>query len=147
MFNGVDTKIMVRGINLDFNALKQELKKYKLIVSFNGSVFDMPFIEKRYPGVLPQIPHFDLRFGCSKLGIKGGLKGIEKLFGIKRRELVENLYGGDALTLWKMWQASGDEHYLKLLVEYNEEDIINLKKIADSVYEKLRSRTLMKNYR
>ena len=61
LFNGVDTKIMVRGINLDFNALKQELKKYKLIVSFNGSVFDMPFIEKRYPGVLPQIPHFDLR--------------------------------------------------------------------------------------
>ena len=30
-----------------------------------------------------------------------------------------------------MYKASGDDYYLKLLVEYNEEDVINLKKVAD----------------
>lgn len=138
LFDGIDTKTMIKGINLDFNVLKQELKKYKMIVSFNGSVFDVPFIEKRHPGLLPRIPHFDLRFACSRLGIKGGLKDIEKLFGIKRRELVEKLYGGDALTLWNMYKYSEDDYYLKLLVEYNEEDVINLKKIANIVYEQLK---------
>ena len=29
-----------------------------------------------------------------------------------------------------MWQGSRDEHYLKLLIEYNEEDIINFAKIS-----------------
>ncbi len=30
-----------------------------------------------------------------------------------------------------MYRASGDEYYLNLLVEYNEDDVINLKTVAD----------------
>jgi uncharacterized protein YprB with RNaseH-like and TPR domain len=142
LYDGIDTKIMIKDINLDWDHLKEELKKYKMMVTFNGTVFDAPFIEKRHPGVLPNIPHFDLRFACNKLGIKGGLKDIEKLFGIQRRELVGDLTGGDALRLWKMYKNSGDDHYLNLLVEYNEEDIINLKKIADDVYQQLKTKLL-----
>src|SRR3989338_6813359 len=53
LYDGINTKIMIKGINLDFNALKKELQRYKLIVTFNGASFDIPFIEKRYPGLLP----------------------------------------------------------------------------------------------
>lgn len=131
LYDGNDTKTMVRGINLNHRALKDELSKYKLIVTFNGATFDLPFLQKRYPKLLPQIPHVDLRTITGRLGYFGGLKAIEKEFGIMRRQLVERMHGGDAVTLWRMYYGSGDDHYLKLLVEYNEEDIINLKKIAD----------------
>jgi hypothetical protein len=137
LYDGYNTKIMIKDINLDYVRLKRELRKYKLLVSFNGSVFDVPFIKKRFPDLIPPIPHFDLRFACKALGIKGGLKTIEKNFNIKRKKLVEDMYGGDALTLWRMYRGSGDDYYLNLLVEYNEEDVINLRTIADIIYKQL----------
>lgn len=145
LFDGYNTKTMIQGVNLDFEALKEELKKYKMIVSFNGSVFDVPFLKKRYPNLIPEIPHFDLRFCCQKLGIKGGLKEVEKSFGMQRRELVGKLRGGDCITLWRMWRASNDDYYLKLLIEYNEEDCVNLKFIADKAYEMMKKQ-LTKNH-
>jgi len=39
LFDGLNTKTMIKGINLDINKLKKELKKYKLLVTFNGSSF------------------------------------------------------------------------------------------------------------
>jgi uncharacterized protein len=131
LYDGKDTKTMIRGINLNHHALREELSKYKLIVTFNGATFDLPFLQKRYPKLIPRIPHVDLRTITGRLGYGGGLKVIEKEFGVSRRELVERMHGGDAALLWRMYYGSGDDHYLKLLVEYNEEDIINLKKIAD----------------
>ena len=113
------------------------MEKYKLIVTFNGSSFDIPFINKCYPGLLPKIPNFDIKSVTDRLNLKGGLKEIEKKLGIKRNKIIEKFYGGDALMLWKMYRATGDDYYLKLLVEYNEEDIINLKTIADYCVEKL----------
>ena len=139
LFDGFNTKTMIYGVNLDFDVLREELKKYKIIVSFNGSVFDVPFLKKKYPDLIPNIPHFDLRFCCQKLGLKGGLKEVEKRFGLQRRELVEKLRGGDCITLWRMWRASGDDYYLKMLVEYNEEDCVNLKFIADKLYETMKN--------
>ncbi len=139
LYDGYETKTMIEGINLNFNYLKEELRKYKMIISFNGSVFDIPFINKKHPNIIPNIPHFDLRFCCSKLGITGSLKEIEESFGIKRRQIIKDLKGGDAFTLWRMWRATGDEYYLSLLIEYNEEDTINLKLIADKVFDKLKN--------
>ncbi|MDO8741271.1 MAG: ribonuclease H-like domain-containing protein [Candidatus Woesearchaeota archaeon] len=143
LYDGINTKTMINGINLDVNALKEEFKKYKLIVTFNGATFDLPFIKKRFPGLVPAIPHFDLRHACSKIGLKGGLKEIEKQLGIKRKNpIVEKFYGGDAAMLWRMFKATGDEYYLNLLVEYNEEDIINLKAIADHTYKRLKEKCM-----
>ncbi len=117
LYDGINTKIVIKGINLNYNILKNELKKYKLIVTFNGASFDLPFIEKRYPNLLPEIPNFDVKAVTDKLGLKGGLKNIEKSLGIKRNAIVDNFYGGDALTLWRMYRATGDDYYLNLLVE------------------------------
>jgi len=142
LYDGLNTKTMINGINLDYNALKKELQKYKMIVTFNGASFDLPFIEKRYPNLLPKIPNFDVRSLTSKLGLKGGLKEIERSLGIRRTGVVEKFYGGDALTLWKMHRATGDEYYLNLLVEYNEYDIINLKIVADKAVKMMKEKIL-----
>jgi len=138
LFDGIETKTMIKGINFDYRILKKELQKYKLIVTFNGSSFDVPFINKRYPNLLPNIPNFDIKSISGRVGLKGGLKEIERRLGIKRNKIIEKFYGGDALTLWKMYRATGDDYYLKLLVEYNEEDIINLKTIAEYCVKNLK---------
>lgn len=137
LFDGINTKIMIKDVNLDYKVLKSELSKYKLIITFNGSSFDLPFIKKRY-NFLSDVPHIDLRHLCAKLGYTGGLKKIEKEMGIGREnKIVVRMRGGDPFTLWKMFKASGDDYYLNLLVEYNEEDVINLKKIMDYCYVKM----------
>ena len=65
---------------------------------------------------------------------------IEKSLSIKRSNIVEKFYGGDALTLWRMYRATGDDYYLNLLVEYNEYDIINLKIVAEHCVKKLKEK-------
>ncbi|MBS3136722.1 ribonuclease H-like domain-containing protein [Candidatus Woesearchaeota archaeon] len=141
MYDGIDTRTMVKDINLDYVKLSAELRKYQIIITFNGSSFDMPLIRKR-KGILPDVPHIDLRHCCARIGMKGGLKEIEKNLGIKRREIISSLHGGDAATLWRMYMASGDKHYLEILVEYNEEDVISLKKIMGLCYDELSNRML-----
>ncbi len=136
IFDGLDTKTMIKGINMDYHVLKSELSKYKLIITFNGSSFDIPFIKKRYD-ILPDVPAIDIRHCCSRIGLTGGLKNIEKNLGIGRNEIIEKFHGGDPLALWKMYKATGDDYYLKLLVEYNEDDCVNLKKIMNHCYERL----------
>lgn len=140
LYDGLNTKIMIKNINLDFASLRKELQKYKLFVTFNGASFDIPFIEKRYPNLLPKIPNFDVKSITNKLSLKGGLKNIERALGIKRSDIVDKFYGGDALTLWKMYRATGDEHYLNLLVEYNEYDIMNLKKVAEHCVKRMKEK-------
>ncbi|MBI3036955.1 ribonuclease H-like domain-containing protein [Candidatus Woesearchaeota archaeon] len=143
LFDGFDTKTMIRRVNLDWQRLRKELEKYRIVVTFNGSVFDLPFMERRYGKVLPKVPHVDLRFCCSRIGLTGGLKKIEKELNIHRgNSIVEGLYGGDAAQLYRMWRGSGDDYYLQLLVEYNEEDVINLKRIAEYAYAKLKTQCL-----
>jgi uncharacterized protein YprB with RNaseH-like and TPR domain len=142
VFDGIETRQFVRGINLDGKSLKEELSRYKLLVTFNGSTFDLPMIARKFPGVIPAVPHWDLRHSCARVGLRGGLKQIERELGIKRSNpIIERMYGGDAITMWRMFRNSGDDYYLKLLIEYNEEDCINLKPIANRIYGKLAAET------
>lgn len=133
MYDGVDTKVMVKGFNLDLKRLKKELKKYKLIVTFNGSVHDIPIMQK-YFSIIPRIPHIDLRFLCARLGLKGSLKDIEPRINIKRPRNLR----GSPVDLWRAYHASGDKEYLQLLIQYNEEDTINLKPLMEYCYKKLK---------
>ncbi len=137
MYDGRDTKTMIQGINLDEGLLRREIARHKLLVTFNGACFDVPYLENFFPQLTAGIVHFDLRFACKQVGLSGGLKHIEHTLGLRRPRLVDGIHGGDAFTLWKMFQGSGDPYYLELLVEYNNEDIINLQPLADYVCKKL----------
>ena len=137
--DGVDAKTFVRGFNLDRSLIMKELEKYKMVVTFNGASFDLPVI-KRYFNISPTVPHVDLRFVCQKAGFSGGLKSIEKQFNIRRRAEVEGISGEDAVYLWEMWKSTGDKDYLNKLVMYNEEDILNLRPLAEKVIPMLWTR-------
>ncbi len=142
LYDGKDTRTFIRGYNLDRNLIERELQKAKMIVTFNGSSFDLPVIE-RFFGLRVCKPHIDLRHVCSRLGLVGGLKAIEKQRGINRAEGVEGSSGADAVYLWEQFRATKDTDYLNTLIKYNEEDIVNLKPLADYAVRELWARTFI----
>jgi hypothetical protein len=107
-----------------------------MIVTFNGSCFDLPFISSKLGIKFDQL-HVDLRFAFSKLGITGGLKRIERAFELERSPETKNLDGFDAVTLWHKY-VNGDDDALKLLKRYNAEDVIGLKILGKRAYSMLR---------
>lgn len=130
--NYYNTNTFVKGFNLEKNLLEKELVKYKLLVTFNGSSFDLPKLKKQLQ-LEVKMSHIDLKPLCVNLGLKGGLKEVEKILNLKR---PSHLYG-NPVELWKAFHASGDKEYLDLLIDYNKEDIENLKGVMDFVYRKL----------
>jgi len=140
MFDGFDTKVMLKGNNLYRELFLDEIQRHKLIVTFNGSSFDIPLLQK-YFDFKVEVPHVDLRHVCSRIGLVGGLKQIEQELNIKRPDELELLRGHNAVELWKMWRVTADRHYLDLLLKYNQEDVINLRQIADYSVKELWSNT------
>ena len=134
-------KCFVRGIDLERDALEKELEKYKMLVTFFGRTFDMPFIEREF-GITMDVPHVDLCFAGKKVGLKGGLKKVEQKVGIEREKDICGLDGYDAVRLWREYEQ-GDGIALDTLIEYNMADTVNLKALADIVYERLKEKTFL----
>ena len=75
-------------------------------------------------------------FLLRKLKIKGGLKRIEKRFGISRGGL-EDLDGYTAVILWNKFKKTKKKEYLETLLAYNNEDVINLEFLLYQAYNLL----------
>lgn len=133
--NYYNTNTFVKGFNLEKNLLEKELIRYKLLITFNGGAFDLPKLKKQLQLEI-KMPHIDLKPLCVKLGLKGGLKEVEKILNLKR---PSHLYG-NPVDLWKAFHASSDREYLQLLVDYNTEDVENLKGIMNFVYKMMREK-------
>lgn len=128
LYDGRKYKVFVEGDNLQ--ELPTHLRNYSVVVTFNGTSFDLRFLKLAFPElVLPPV-HIDLRWITRKLGMKGGLKSIEEKFGLKRAESVEALTGYDATVLWAR-HLRGDISALEQLIQYNMEDVIHLKAIME----------------
>lgn len=124
------TQMFVRGKNLEKESINEALSRYKMIVTFNGSSFDLP-VMRRYFNMEFTQPHIDLRGVCSQIGLKGGLKAIEKTIGLARPDELVGVDGYQAVILWDQYRRTGDERYLEKLIDYNEQDIVNLKPLAE----------------
>lgn len=140
LYDGHDWRCLVAGDNLTAENLRRELSGYKCLVTFYGSSFDVPFLQRIFPEVRFDMPHFDLCFAAKRLGIGGGLKKIEVLFDIERDGEVKGMDGYDAVRLWE-YARRGDEDARRLLLCYNREDTINLLRIADILYHRLKQST------
>lgn len=132
-------KSLIRGENLTEENLQQTLDEYKYLITFYGTIFDIPFLKKEFPNLqIEHIPHFDLFFAGKRLGIQGGLKKLETMFLIERQEELKGLNGYDAIKLWKAY-LNGSTDSLELLISYNRADTENLFHIGRIFYEMLRS--------
>ncbi len=122
LYDGQTVKTYVHGRNLE--EFEDDIRNCSLLVTFNGKCFDVPFIERQMRIKLPQA-HIDLRFVLKSLGIKGGLKNCEKLFGLDRAEL-DGVDGYFAVLLWNEFLNTGNEQALETLLAYNAADVIGL---------------------
>lgn len=101
------------------------LMKAETIVTFNGDNFDLPVL-KKFCDIDISLTHrsIDLHKVKKSLGIKGGLKELEKMYGIPRK--TEGIDGYKAIMLWERYLKKGRLDALRLLLEYNKEDVLNL---------------------
>ncbi|NOX20856.1 MAG: exonuclease [Nitrospirae bacterium] len=145
LYDGRKWRALVRGENLTVENLKREIDGYKVLITFYGTVFDVPFLCRSFRGLRFNMPHYDICYAAKRLGIKGGLKSIEKLFGIKRDESVDGMDGYDAVRLWYEYRKGSKEAF-ELLLRYNREDTVNLYRLAELVYKRLRESTGIERY-
>ncbi len=99
----------------------------KLLVTFNGASFDLPFLRREFGFKFAQA-HLDLRFWLARLERRGGLKKIQASFAeIKQREYMD-IDGFDAVKLWRMHER-GVPRALETLLTYNAEDTVVLESL------------------
>jgi uncharacterized protein len=125
----------------DLEELPAYLQKFRLIVTFNGALFDLPFLEARFPYIRFPPAHIDLRFLLRRLGITGGLKRIERELGLGDRAGVEGIAGLDAVRLWEEARR-GIPGSLTKLIEYNRADAVNLEPLLEFAVREMSRRLL-----
>ncbi|RDZ61590.1 exonuclease [Haloferax sp. Atlit-12N] len=131
-----ETTTLVSGEDLTADALREQFTDAKLIATFNGARFDVPFLETSFD-VSIDVPHVDLMYPCRTLDLTGGLKQIEKDVGIDRDR--PDISGRDAVRLWREYER-GDQSSLDTLVSYNREDAVNLERLMETVTGRLHDR-------
>jgi uncharacterized protein YprB with RNaseH-like and TPR domain len=139
VYDGNVMRSFILGDDLD--KFPAAIRKYKLLLTYNGTCFDLPFIQSKFPDLHLDQAHIDLRFVLRRIGLSGGLKSIEEQVGIARSEDTQGLTGWDAVRLWKEYQR-GKEESLDLLIEYNNEDVMNMKTLIEQAYPRLVQTTM-----
>jgi uncharacterized protein YprB with RNaseH-like and TPR domain len=130
LFDGREFRSFVRGYNL--HTFEDHLRRYDLLVTFNGKSFDLPVIEREL-GIPIYQAQIDLRQFLQRLGYGGGLKRIERQWGIDRGDEIAGLTGFDAVLLWARYRH-GDAAALQRLIAYNRADVVNLEVLLQRGY-------------
>ena len=130
LYDGQKIKTYVQGQNLD--DFIDEIQHYKVIVTYNGKSFDIPFIETFF-NIRLNHAQIDLRYVLYSLGFRGGLKGVERQLGTDRGDL-RDIDGFFAVLLWDEYQKTGDQKVLDTLLAYNVQDTVTLENLMVTAY-------------
>ena len=129
----------MQGRNLE--EFSNDILDYKLLVTWNGRCFDAPILRRELnipldtpggPGNRHAAPmaHLDLLPVFRALGLRGGLKAVERLLGLDRGGLT-GVDGWDAVRLWRAYEYSGEARFLETLLAYNAADVLSLERLAE----------------
>jgi uncharacterized protein YprB with RNaseH-like and TPR domain len=142
LYDGHEIKTYVQGQNLD--DFIDAIYKYKVIVTYNGKCFDIPFIESFFNIRLNQA-QIDLRYVLHSLGFRGGLKGCERQLGLDRGDL-RDIDGFFAVLLWDEFVKTENRQILETLLAYNIQDTITLENLMVTAYNlKIKETPFYKN--
>ena len=120
--------------------LKVDIGEHPIVVTFNGSRFDLPFLTKCFKADWSNVYHIDLRYLTRRVGLKGGQKKIESQIGLNRPSELQEIDGAEAVSLWFDYKE-GDLNALKQLVRYNHADIEGMKTLFEEAVQRLTSQT------
>jgi uncharacterized protein len=130
-------RILLAGRDLE--RFPELARDWSLLVTFNGSSFDVPILRRAFPDWQPPRGQIDLRHVLRRLGHTGGLKTIERrmpLLHLARPAHLDGLDGGHAGWLFLRGRA-GDRAALRRFAEYNLYDAINLRTLMAHAYNAL----------
>ena len=110
--------------------LLEALRGVDVIYTYNGSRFDLPFINALLDIDLARdFRHRDLMLDCWRSNLYGGFKAVEIQLGITRQLMGVN--GAEAVRLWWKYQDEREQDALNKLLQYNKEDVMNLKTLRE----------------
>ncbi|MFC1944485.1 ribonuclease H-like domain-containing protein [Chloroflexota bacterium] len=122
--------IQIVGEDISADSILEALSDVEVIYTYNGSRFDLPFIHSRLGINLAEtFKHRDLMYDCWNCNLYGGFKAVERQLGIERRLIEVNGY--EAVRLWWKYINYYDLDALNTLLEYNKEDVLNLKVLKE----------------
>ena len=122
--------IQLVGEDVTADNILQALDGVGTVYTYNGSRFDLPFIYFRLGINLNQLfNHCDLMYHCWRNNLYGGFKAVERQLGIERR--LKEVGGFEAVRLWWRYLNDYDAEALAILLEYNKEDVLNLKTLKE----------------
>ncbi len=125
-----DEFVQLVGRDVTTDGILEALRDIDILYTYNGSRFDLPFIRTQLGIDLMQLcNHHDLMYDCWRNNLYGGLKGVERQLGIARN--LPDMNGFEAVRLWWKYVESFDLDALDTLLEYNKEDVLNLKTLRD----------------
>jgi len=130
LFDGRSIRTYVQGENL--GRFADDIRDYRVLVTYNGKSFDVPFMERYFNSRLNHA-QIDLRYILKSLGFSGGLKSCERQLGMSRGDLSE-VDGFLAVYLWDRYKRKGDLKALESLLAYNVQDTINLERLIVTAY-------------
>lgn len=127
-FGGVRDKDIIQLVGKDVSAanLVNVLKSATTICTYNGEQFDLRFIRQKLSvDLMADFEHHDLMQDCWANGLYGGMKAVERTLGIRRS--LTDVDGLQAVRLWWAYVRRHDQNALQTLLDYNKEDVLNLK--------------------
>ena len=126
--------IQLVGSEVTTDNLLTALDGVDTIFTYNGSRFDLPFIQIALGMNLEErFGHRDLMYDCWSCNLKGGLKRVEVTLNISRE--LQGINGYDAVLLWQRYVNYQDKQALETLLHYNREDVVNLKALREKLEE------------
>lgn len=137
LYDGKSVRTYVHGDNL--MQFKEDIQDYRILVSYNGKSFDVPFIRNHLGAAMDHV-HIDLRHVLRSLGYRGGLKACERQLGIDRGDL-DGVDGFLAVLLWQEYVSSRRAEVLETLLAYNVEDAVNLEQLMVMAFNMKLERT------
>ena len=124
--------VQLVGGDITAENVLQALDGVDIINTYNGSRFDLPFINSRLGINLAKLfKHCDLMYDCWNRNLYGGFKSVERQLGIGRK--LTEVNGLEAVGLWWRYVNNYDEKALAILLEYNKEDVLNLKALKEKI--------------
>jgi len=130
--NHEEKVVQLVGGDISDDRILSAMQGVKELYTFNGHRFDLPFINACYKVNLEKLYyHCDLMNHCWRHNLYGGLKKVEQYLGIERK--LKDVNGLEAIRLWWRYINDYDQAALKTLLEYNREDVVNLKILKDKL--------------
>jgi uncharacterized protein YprB with RNaseH-like and TPR domain len=126
------TFVQLVGRDITPESVMAALDGVHVIHTYNGHRFDLPFIDRKLGINLEEVcSHRDLMYDCWRKNLRGGFKSVERQLRIDRS--LQGVDGLEAVRLWWRYIDAFDLEALNTLLQYNKEDVLNLKALKEKL--------------